>query len=124
MAINGQNQIKYDDKDKEIRIQKAGMYYVYSQVTFQVTDKPVGTPSVLCHSVVRAKPGGLSAKLQDTLLNSMQTACNGNANTQDITSFIGSVFQLERGDALFVKVYNKDIIKPIPEMNFFGAHMI
>lgn len=101
------------------------MYHVYSQVTFEYSSNHTGSffPLIFCHMVFHVKAGA-GNKYRDEIMRSMKTTCDTDDVSQDVTSYIGSVFQLEKGDALFVKVYHKEKVKANPYVNFFGANML
>lgn len=122
---HSQRDISYNEKDHEIRIHKSGMYHVYSQVTFEHSGNNTESshPLIFCHMVFHVK-SGTGNEYSDEIMRSMKTTCDSDDVSQDVTSYIGSVFQLEKGDALFVKVYYKEKVKSHPHVNYFGAHML
>nr|XP_046272459.1 tumor necrosis factor ligand superfamily member 14 [Scatophagus argus]XP_046272460.1 tumor necrosis factor ligand superfamily member 14 [Scatophagus argus] len=103
-----------DYKDGNILIQKEGFYYVYSKVSFLDTD-------VFYHSV------DLKTELYKgksiPLLNSRKYSV-GSSKVRS-NSYLGGVFHLHKGDAIFVKVSNSSkILRYKSFENIFGAYMI
>ena len=80
-------------------------------------------PIVFSHKIYLVKAGERT-EYSELLARGMETPCVSVNNLQSSTSYLGSVFQLQKGDSLYVKVYRKEHIKPVVHMNFFGAHMI
>lgn len=125
LAITAHEDIFYRGEDKEIRIGKSGLYHVYSQILFEHNPNTTnlhGRPLVFSHSVYRvmAKDRGGHSQI---LYRSYDTPCQTKTDVLS-SSYLGSVFQLQRGDSLYVKVSNKEHVKPIPHMNIFGAYML
>ncbi|KAA8585222.1 tumor necrosis factor ligand superfamily member 14 [Etheostoma spectabile] len=99
-----------DYKDRGLVIQKEGYYYVYSKVSFFVTDR-------FNHSVNRKTDryfGGDIPLLMSRKYGKMQS-----------NSYLGGVFHLTKDDVLFVKVSNTSNIRRHNSFeNIFGAYMI
>lgn len=125
LAITGHEDISYNEKDKEIRIGKSGLYHVFSQVTFQHDPNITsinGRPLVFSHSVclVTALNRGGHSQI---LFRGYDTPCQTETGILSSTSYLGSVFQLQRGDSLYVKVSKKEHVNTVPHMNIFGVYM-
>lgn len=107
------------------------MYFVYNRVVFEQNggapnDQEKTPQYVYYHQVVHHNPGIRpgSKTSKSVIMKSKMTPCNSDAKRQDITSYIGGVFELNNGSRLFVEVYSTNVLKPMPHLNYFGAHMI
>ncbi|XP_062298909.1 tumor necrosis factor ligand superfamily member 14-like [Scomber scombrus] len=104
-----------DYKDRSLVIQKAGYYYIYSKLFFSDN----GT----FHHLVNQK----SEKFAGKSLNLLQSRKYSESLKFSIksNSYLGGVFYLDKGDAIFVEVSNTTkIMRNKPTENVFGAFMI
>ncbi|XP_078124783.1 tumor necrosis factor ligand superfamily member 14 [Sander vitreus] len=103
-----------DYKDGGLVIQKEGYYYVYSKVSFFVTDS-------FNHSVNRKTDryfGGVIPLL-------MSRKYSEKFRKMRYNSYLGGVFHLTKDDVIFVKVSNTSNIRRHNSFeNIFGAYMI
>ena len=102
-------------KDGVLTIQQEGYYFVYSKIYF------VETHNIQhLHSVVRTTlryPNDL------VLLMSREYHPKSAKNFRT-NSYIGGMFLLFKGDSIFVKVNNTQVILSTPAENYFGAYMV
>ncbi|XP_042249053.1 tumor necrosis factor ligand superfamily member 14-like [Thunnus maccoyii] len=106
---------KIDYKDRSLVIQKEGYYYVYSKVSFTDKDK--------FHHRVDLRTEKFTGK-SINLLKSRKYS-NHFKHPEQSNSYLGGVFHLSKGDAIFVKVSNTSkIVRQDPSENVFGAYMI
>lgn len=101
-------------RDGSLLIEKEGFYYIYSKVSF--TDK-----GIFYHSIDQKtdRYRGKSITLLTSRRNSVESK-NRRSN-----SYLGGVFHLNRGDAIFVKVSNTSKVQRHKSYeNIFGAFMI
>ncbi|XP_052783995.1 tumor necrosis factor ligand superfamily member 10-like [Mya arenaria] len=121
------NKVQY--RHGRIVILEAGLYYVYSQLSFlEVFDRPgaqvdTGSQS-LSHYIYRYNiiypHGGEEAMIQNSI-----TKCWGqNKAFGEYSSYLGAVFYLRQGDELFVKVSNLTLIVREPKLNYFGLFKV
>lgn len=126
MAITDHEDISYVAKDKEIRIGKSGLYHVYIQVLFAYNPETMPTnerPLAFSYEVCLVKQKN-KGRYHQRLLLSMDTPCATDDGLETTTSYLGSVFELDKGDSLYVKVSKIGHVKPVPHMNFFGVYML
>ncbi|XP_076000509.1 tumor necrosis factor ligand superfamily member 14 [Genypterus blacodes] len=105
-------------RHRRLYVEEEGYYYVYSKVYFSV-----GTP--FSHSVQVDSPLYSGGNL--TLLEGQKYSREKNRVNELVrsTSYLGGVFHLYKGDALFVQVSStKQILIGKPSWNVFGAYMI
>lgn len=103
-----------DYTDRHLVIQKEGYYYVYSKVSFLDSD--------LFYHFIHQKTKLYSGK-SITLL--MSRKYSKKSNYMRSNSYLGGVFHLYKGDAVYVEVSNtSNIIRHKPFENIFGAYMI
>lgn len=103
-------------KDKELKIQKEGYYYVYSKVFF--SDSNGFQHHISMHT------DRYSGNI--TLLQSRKypSHSKGSQKTQS-NSYLGGVFHLYKDDGIFVDVSDTaKIVRHKPSENVFGAYMI
>ncbi|XP_044187247.1 tumor necrosis factor ligand superfamily member 14-like [Thunnus albacares] len=104
-----------DYKDRSLVIQKEGYYYVYSKVSF--------TDNYAFHHLVELRTEKYTWK-SINLLKSRKYS-NNFKHPEQSNSYLGGVFHLSKGDAIFVKVSNTSkIVQQKPSDNVFGAYMI
>ncbi|XP_056144406.1 tumor necrosis factor ligand superfamily member 14 [Lampris incognitus] len=111
------NPLMYKMKYKEGRlvIQTEGYYYIYSKVFFVDT-------SAFQHSVNMVTPRYVGGHI--TLLQSRKYIQKTSTRAES-NSYLGGVFHLNPGDAVFVSVSNTTlIIRSESYDNYFGAYMI
>ncbi|XP_018610148.1 tumor necrosis factor ligand superfamily member 14 [Scleropages formosus] len=102
----------------KLYIKKEGFYFIYSKVFFAET--PV---KVFAHTVMKNSP-----RLPGTNQEVMRSR-RYPGQTKDLSgvhnSYLGGVFLLHEGEAIFVVVQNHTLLRrQIPADNFFGAYMI
>ncbi|CAK6963130.1 tumor necrosis factor ligand superfamily member 14 [Scomber scombrus] len=102
-------------KDRSLVIQKDGYYYVYSKIFFSDN----GT----FHHLVNQKTKKYDGK-SINLLQSRKYSENHKISIKS-NSYLGGVFYLEKGDAIFVEVSDTaKVMRHKSTENFFGAYMI
>lgn len=79
-------------------------------------------PDVFAHTIYLVKAGHTG--VPSIVMRTLETPCATESRVETATSYIGSTFQLQRGDALYVTVNYKQYVRPVPHMNFFGVHML
>ncbi|KAM7371766.1 hypothetical protein PAMP_008976 [Pampus punctatissimus] len=87
-----------DYKDRSLIIQKEGYYYVYSKVFFMDND--------LFHHFVDLRTEKYIGKSINLLQSRQYSNCKKNECNKRSNSYLGGVFHLEKGDAIFVKGFN------------------
>ncbi|XP_034751275.1 tumor necrosis factor ligand superfamily member 14 [Etheostoma cragini] len=103
-----------DYKDRGLVIQKEGYYYVYSKVSFFVTDS-------FNHSVIRKTDRYFGGEIP-LLMSRKHLEKSGKMRSN---SYLGGVFHLTKDDVLFVKVSDtSNIWRHSSFENIFGAYMI
>ncbi|KAH3809641.1 uncharacterized protein LOC127834107 [Dreissena polymorpha] len=115
--------IKYRPDDGQIEIMKTGLYHVYNQVHFKIARGTAYNPAHMGHWVY-VKRAGTIEQSEDVLMHNMETECEGPGSEIITSSYLGSDFQLQEGDRLYVKVNKKDTVIPEPHLNYFGVHML
>lgn len=120
--------IIYHKESGFIEIKKAGLYQIYTQIVFGHDRKSHSLhhlSNIYQHHVIRIKaerPESDDEKF--AIMKSSNTYCSCEAADQTVTSFLGGVFQLSKGDKLAVTVRNKTEVVPVAHKNFFGVHML
>ncbi|XP_067115205.1 tumor necrosis factor ligand superfamily member 14-like [Osmerus mordax] len=105
-----------DYKDGYLEVKEKGYYYVYSKVHFKEC-------SLIKHKVKKL-PRGYNAS-QDLMTWFSWSGVKNKQNFDQLcNSFLGGVFQLYTGDALFVTVSNGSFLKFGRTDNYMGAFMI
>lgn len=119
------NKVQY--RHGRIVILEAGLYYVYSQLSFlERLDDPssVSTSQSLSHYIYRYNiiyPNGG----EEQMVQSSFTKCSGeNKRVGEYTSYLGSVFYLRQGDEVFVKVSDLTLVVWEPKQNYFGLFKV
>ncbi|XP_023996791.1 tumor necrosis factor-like [Salvelinus sp. IW2-2015] len=123
--------------NNEIVIPQAGLYFVYSQVSFHVSCKadpkhPNNQKMVhLSNTVERWSPsyGTEDNKKEQTLLSSVRTVCKKSSNSEESEGkrynavYIGAVFRLEKGDTLWTVIETRLLpqLETGDGKNFFGV---
>uniref|UniRef100_A0A3P9J645 Lymphotoxin-alpha n=1 Tax=Oryzias latipes TaxID=8090 RepID=A0A3P9J645_ORYLA len=122
-----------DLDNNEIVIPRKGLYFVYSQASFEVSCSGDASSMVhLSHTVQRwsSSYGREDDKTYRTILHSIRTACQRKeSDEQDANGdwytavYMGAVFNLEKGDRLRT-VMKKSMLEQLednPGNTFFGA---
>ncbi|TKS92070.1 Tumor necrosis factor ligand superfamily member 14 [Collichthys lucidus] len=105
---------KMDYTDRHLVIQKEGYYYVYSKVSF--------LDSELFYHFIHQKTKLYNGK---SIILLMSRKYSKKSNYMRSNSYLGGVFHLYKGDAVYVEVSNtSNIIRHKPSENIFGAYMI
>lgn len=116
-------------EDNEIVIPRSGLYFVYSQASFDVNCQS-GSMVHLSHIVKRWSEayGNDDTKRQyQTILHSLRTACQGGeSNNQErwfSSIYMGAVFNLKAGDRLRTEMEERMLhsLEDSPGKNFFGV---
>ncbi|NXG08748.1 TNF10 factor, partial [Sakesphorus luctuosus] len=114
----------------ELVIPQSGFYYIYSQIYFRFREDE-NEDSDLVGEVRNAKQlvqyvYKLTSYLEPILLmKSARSSCWSKKAEYGLYSiYQGGVFQLKRGDRIFVSVSNSDLVDMDKEASFFGAFMI
>ncbi|KAM7387175.1 hypothetical protein PAMA_009678 [Pampus argenteus] len=109
-----------DYKDNSLVIQKDGYYFVYSKVFFM--------DNGLFHHFVELHTEKYIGKSINLLQSRQYFICKKHrcdGYDKRSNSYLGGVFHLERGNAIFVKVSNTSkVLRHQYSENFFGAYMI
>ncbi|XP_042248312.1 tumor necrosis factor ligand superfamily member 14-like [Thunnus maccoyii] len=106
-----------DYKDRSLVIQKEGYYYVYSKVSFSDND--------VFHHLVDLRTEKFTGKSINLLKSRKYSNLSKHSSYKQSNSYLGGVFHLSKGDAIFVKVSNTSkIVQQKPSDNVFGAYMI
>ncbi|KAL4220493.1 tumor necrosis factor (ligand) superfamily [Mactra antiquata] len=111
-----------------IEIKRTGLFFVYSQLVLEhdgpgnVDEYNNGLISYQ-HSISLITAGSDQIHARSILLNK-DTRCSCTKDKYRFTSQLGSAFQLNKGDKLFVRVSNVTEIVPDPVMNHFGVHRL
>lgn len=104
-----------DYQERSLIIQKEGYYYVYSKIFF--------LDNGAFHHYVNQK----TEKYAGKSINLLQSRVYTESHKASIksNSYLGGVFYLDKGDAIFVEVSDTaKIMRHKPTENFFGAYMI
>lgn len=108
-----------DYKDGRLVVKEEGYYYVYSKVNFKVDC------SLFKHKVMRLYKG---YKIPQELMTSNRLQCFGNKEGLEEdnlrNSYLGGVFLLNEGDAIFVTVEKGTLLKLGSAGNFLGAFRV
>lgn len=109
-------------------IPQTGFYYIYSQIYFRFRENEdsdllgqIRNPKQLVQYVYKQTdyPEPI------LLMKSARTSCWSKKAEYGLYSiYQGGVFQLQRGDRIFVSVSNSDIVDMDKEASFFGAFMV
>ncbi|XP_041091394.1 lymphotoxin-alpha-like [Polyodon spathula] len=109
-----------DNTEDKIVVPRTGLYFVYSQVSFNGQCK--GQPVYLSHKVERF---AVSYPEKRNLLSAAKTACiETHGSSKDIwykTIYQGAVFKLEKGDTLSTKTGGVDKLVVDGGNSFFGV---
>ncbi|XP_042249049.1 tumor necrosis factor ligand superfamily member 14-like [Thunnus maccoyii] len=106
-----------DYKDRSLVIQKEGYYYVYSKVSFSDND--------VFHHLVELRTEKYTGKSINLLKSRKYSNLSKHSSYKQSNSYLGGVFHLSKGDAIFVKVSNTSkIVRQKPSDNVFGAYTI
>ncbi|XP_036381219.1 tumor necrosis factor (ligand) superfamily, member 10 like 4 [Megalops cyprinoides] len=109
--------------DGEVVIHRKGLYFVYSQVYFQLLPSLQGKRSQPFIQYIYRK----TASYQEPILLSkaVVTKCwNTAPDLQLFSSHQGALFQLQQGDKLSLQVTDIQAVRLQEESTFFGAFMI
>ncbi|KAF4796138.1 Tumor necrosis factor ligand superfamily member 10 [Turdus rufiventris] len=115
-------------RNGELVIPQTGFYYIYSQIYFRFRENEdsdllgqIRNPKQLVQYVYKQTdyPEPI------LLMKSARTSCWSKKAEYGLYSiYQGGVFQLQRGDRIFVSVSNSDIVDMDKEASFFGAFMV
>ncbi|XP_059799760.1 tumor necrosis factor ligand superfamily member 15-like isoform X1 [Hypanus sabinus] len=106
-------------QNQSLTIQKAGVYYVYSQVSFR------GKKSTHCGYVTHTVTKQVQSYPEPIhLLSSTKTVCSQDSSWS-VSIYLGAIFKLENGDRLAVQVNNVTHVDITSEhKTFFGAFLL
>ncbi|XP_061434829.1 tumor necrosis factor ligand superfamily member 15-like [Lethenteron reissneri] len=130
-----------------VRIDKEGDYFIYSQVYFQSSDcsEGAGGDHVLVHAVNRKAP---SYEMPFTLMEAVKSRCGDGGGSGGLghrpatrrpphhphrqspgrpwfgSSYQGGVFKLEAGDQLYVSVSDLSLVSDAADKTYFGLFML
>ncbi|KAG5284374.1 hypothetical protein AALO_G00026000 [Alosa alosa] len=107
--------------DGEIIVPQDGLYFVYSQVYFQmIPSQPPGGnffQTIYKRTTTHSQPIPL-AKAREV------PSLDPTFNTQLFSSHQGALFQLHKGDKLFLSVWDMNAVRFLPDSTYFGAFMV
>lgn len=112
--------------DTFITVGSTGIYLLYSQLVLRNTPDKYPTPystgmnRYYLHAIYR-KSGSSHDEILLGGSYTYYTTVDGNSM---ITSYVGSPYQLRKGDQLGVKVHDISHVVPSNMTNFFGVHLI
>ncbi|XP_041932597.1 tumor necrosis factor a (TNF superfamily, member 2) [Alosa sapidissima] len=105
--------------DNEIVIPKKGLYFVYSQVSFDVDCGSTTDHEHPSHAVRRKSK---VFEGEHTLLNTMRSSCQGASNDHWYGAInLGAVFSLEEGDLLSTTTGPMPFVEESAGKTFFGV---
>ena len=111
-----------------VRILKPGLYYVYSQVGLQFNPLSNENPGLPTQHIIGVREVGSAAGDYRLIAKGSNSQCKfeGQSSGQkhNSTSFIGTLYRLHTGDAVSVRVYDRNQVIPNRQMNYFGMHMV
>ncbi|KAL6109688.1 tnf [Pungitius sinensis] len=115
-------------EENQIVIPQTGLYFVYSQSSFQVTCEDGRGHTPLSHRVWRLAD---SVGRRASLLNAARSACQATAPPQEdgrpegqgwySAIYLGAVFQLNRGDRLWTETNQLSELETEDGKTFFGV---
>lgn len=110
-----------DYKDDSLVIKKEGHYFMYSKIHF--AGNATATCTLLLHKFMKLA-NGYDKPIE--LMRSKRYHCRsqGSEDNDNDNSYLGGVFHLFRGDAIYVTLDNKDLLRLGSVDNFMGAFMI
>ncbi|XP_042562806.1 tumor necrosis factor (ligand) superfamily, member 10 like 4 isoform X1 [Clupea harengus] len=109
--------------DGETVVPQDGLYFVYSQVYFQLTpSRPPGRnfsffQTIYKRTTTHSQPIPL-AKARERL------CLNPTFNTQLFSSHQGALFHLHKGDKLSLSVWDMSAVRLLQDSTYFGAFMV
>ncbi|XP_040892301.1 tumor necrosis factor ligand superfamily member 14-like [Toxotes jaculatrix] len=106
-------------------VEKEGYYYLYSKVQVNVAEECL----LIQHKVMKdtsayGKPIELMKSKSFHCRTPKPTSAKSTGGEDLWNSFLAGIFQLQRGDKIFVKLENIQKLHPGLEENFMGAFMI
>ncbi|XP_072096147.1 tumor necrosis factor ligand superfamily member 15-like [Mobula birostris] len=106
-------------QNQALTIQKTGVYYVYSQVSFR------GKESTRCEYVTHTVTKQVQSYPEPIhLLSSTKTVCSQDS-PWFVSIYLGAIFKLEKGDRLAVQVNNvTDVDVNNEHKTFFGTFLL
>ncbi|XP_018420262.1 PREDICTED: lymphotoxin-alpha-like [Nanorana parkeri] len=117
--------------NNEVHINQKGLYFVYTQVTFEVVTCPKLTSFLLSHAVI-LKSIRQEAPIQ--LLHAQKTVCEEKKAGQSTNGqlglgwrksiFQGGVFQLEKGDKLYTHTSEMSYLLGLDGATYFGLYAL
>lgn len=109
-----------------ITVDRTGIYQIYSQLVFHnrrvegPSSYSSGSDRYYVHAIYKTSTSGHDERL---LGGSYTYYRNQNGETE-VSSYIGSPYQLRKGDRIGVKVHDVSQVVPSNLTNFFGMHLI
>ncbi|XP_048846706.1 tumor necrosis factor ligand superfamily member 6-like [Brienomyrus brachyistius] len=99
-------------------VKTEGFYFIYSKVFFSEPSRAAFT-----HTVLKSIPRMPNSELE--LMRTFRFLDRGQTRGGMLNSYLGGVYLLHEGDAIFVKVHNHTgLLRQVPADNFFGAYML
>ncbi|XP_018602099.1 tumor necrosis factor (ligand) superfamily, member 10 like 4 [Scleropages formosus] len=109
--------------DGEVVVPRAGLYFVYSQVYFQLLPSAHGKHSQQFLQYIYRKTASYPEPL--LLTKAAVTKCwNAELDFQLFSSHQGALFQLQQGDMLSLQVLDLKSVRLQEDSTFFGAFMV
>ncbi len=99
-------------------IHKTGLYYIYSQISMQLDSH--SAEQLPQQHIIGVKEVGSSSEMYTKIAKGSNSQCRFHGQKHNSTSYMATLYQLQRGDRVAVQVYDKDKIIPNKHMNFFG----
>lgn len=109
--------------DGEIIVPQDGLYFVYAQVYFQMissqpaTGKLIFFQTIYKRTTTHTKPVPLAKARESPCLDVT-------LNTQLFSSHQGALFNLHKGDRLFLSVRGMSAVSFLQDSTYFGAFMV
>uniref|UniRef100_A0A8C1KIY5 THD domain-containing protein n=1 Tax=Cyprinus carpio TaxID=7962 RepID=A0A8C1KIY5_CYPCA len=103
-------------KDNSLYVQQDGYYYIFSKIAH------LENCNFFKHQVMQRTERYSSKAIE--LMQSSRFICVPNKSQWRGNSYLGGIFQLFKGDGVFVKVNNSSQVHGEVYENFFGAFMV
>ncbi|XP_023677718.1 tumor necrosis factor ligand superfamily member 14-like isoform X1 [Paramormyrops kingsleyae] len=107
-----------DYTEGKLFVKTKGYYFIYSKVFFS---EP--SPAAFTHTILRISPHSPNKEME--LMRTFRFHERGDRRGGMLNSYLGGVYILHEGDAIFVKVHNHTkLLRQTSADNFFGTFML
>lgn len=103
-------------KNNSLHVQQDGHYYIFSKIAH------LEKCNYFKHQVMQCTDRYNSKAIE--LMQSSRFICGASESSWMGNSYLGGVFQLSKGDSVFVRVNNSSQVHSDANENFFGAFMV